>query len=244
MKFVTFLKLLPKLLDPVERDATRFLIADRFLALWYPKLTYSEYGRVWMDDRKFLDYYRKFDNLNFHSADRKYFLNSLLNLIDGLPGDSAECGAFHGASSWLICEHLKNTAKIHHIFDSFEGLSDPSETDGRHWQPGDLQVDEAAVRNNLSSYRVETYKGWIPSRFEEISDQRFCFVHIDVDLYQPTLDSLNFFYPRMVSGGILICDDYGFSTCPGAKQAFDTYMQDKEEKIIHVPTAQGFIIKK
>jgi hypothetical protein len=68
-------------------------------------------------------------------------------------------------------------------------------------------------------------------------------VHIDVDLYQPTLDSIRFFYPRLAPGGIILCDDYGYSSCPGAKGAFDEYMKDRPEKIIHAPTGQAFIIK-
>lgn len=55
---------------------------------------------------------------------------------------------------------------------------------------------------------------------------------------------LEFFYNRVVSGGIILCDDYGFAICPGAKRAFDEYMQDKCENIIHFPTGQGFIMKK
>ena len=48
----------------------------------------------------------------------------------------------------------------------------------------------------------------------------------------------------MVKDGIIVCDDYGFSTCPGAKQAFDEFMKGKPEPIVHVPTGQCFIIKK
>jgi hypothetical protein len=107
-----------------------------------------------------------------------------------------------------------------------------------------LRAGEETVKANLSHYpNVEILRGWIPERFPEVSSLSFCFVHIDVDLYQPTLDSLSFFYPRLVRGGLIVCDDYGFSTCPGATRAFDEYMKDKPEKIIHVPTGQGFIIK-
>jgi hypothetical protein len=76
-----------------------------------------------------------------------------------------------------------------------------------------------------------------------VADITFSFVHLDVDLYQPTHDSLAFFYPRMVTGGIIVCDDYGFDSCPGAKKALDDFFRDKEE-IINVPTGQAFVIKK
>ena len=53
----------------------------------------------------------------------------------------------------------------------------------------------SSINNYSVSYNnfIILLKGWIPSRFEEVKDKNFSFVHIDVDLYQPTLDSLNFF---------------------------------------------------
>jgi len=124
-------------------------------------------------------------------------------------------------------------------------LSRPEPIDGEYWKKGDLKASLAMVQKNLSAYGfVEYHKGWIPEKFREVAGQKFCFVHIDVDIYLPTLDSLKFFYPRMVQGGIIVCDDYGFSTCPGAKKAFDEFMREKPEPIIHIPTGQCFVIKK
>ena len=99
-------------------------------------------------------------------------------------------------------------------------------------------------RNNLSQFNfVKYYKGWIPDRFSEVQMLTFSFVHIDVDLYQPTLDSIAFFYERLNKGGIMICDDYGFITCPGAKKAMDDFFRDKTEPVIMLTTGQAFIIK-
>ena len=68
-------------------------------------------------------------------------------------------------------------------------------------------------------------------------------MHIDVNLYQPTLDSLAFFYPRMQHGGIVVCDDYGFSTCPGATRAVQEFLADAPEKMVALPVGGGFFIK-
>ena len=77
---------------------------------------------------------------------------------------------------------------------------------------------------------VRILNGWIPRRFKEISEQKFSFVHIDVDMFQPTLDSLKFFFPRLEKNGIIICDDYNFSSFPGAKKAWDEYFKDKNNE--------------
>lgn len=90
---------------------------------------------------------------------------------------------------------------------------------------------------------VNFYKGWIPDRFAEVADRQFSFLHIDVDLYEPTRDSIAFFYPRMTAGGVIVCDDYGFATCSGATKAIDEYLQDKPEKMVMLSDGGGFLIK-
>lgn len=247
MKLVTLFRLLyKKFFSKQESNYASFVLAEKITSLWYPKFTVSEHGKIWLEDKDFFDFYEKYVGKSYRSADRKFFIRSLLSLVDELPGDTAECGVFNGASSWLICSKFKNTNKVHHAFDSFEGLSLPLDIDGVYWQAGDLKSREDIAKINLGEYKdqIKIYKGWIPETFKNVSSEKFCFVHIDVDLYQPTFDSLCFFYPKMVTGGLILCDDYGFTTCPGAKKAFDEFMEDKAEKIINVPTGQAFVIKK
>lgn len=222
-------------------------LAEALTRLLSPGYLFSDYGLVWLDDEEFFDYYRRFYTEEFRSADRKFFLKNLLNLVPARMGDMAECGTYTGASAWLLAERAVAHGDTHvHLFDSFEGLSTPGEADGSFWSRGDLTASEQQLRQNLSSFGsiVHVYKGWIPERFDEVADRTFSFVHIDVDLYQPSWDSLEFFYPRVPPGGIIVSDDYGFSTCPGAKGALDEFVADKPEKVVQVPTGQAFIVKK
>jgi hypothetical protein len=146
----------------------------------------------------------------------------------------------------MIADELRRAGvnrKIH-LFDSFEGLSKPGEKDGTFWSTGGLSADESKARQNLAGFsNAAFYRGWIPERFPEVGDRSFALVHIDVDLYQPTLDSLAFFYPRMVKGGLIICDDYGFTTCPGAREAMDSFFGHMPELVVHLPTGQGLVLK-
>ena len=136
-----------------------------------------------------------------------------------------------------------------HLFDSFEGLSQPdksdmtSRKDKRTWEKGDLSTPEDTARQTLKDFlNIHFHKGWIPERFPDVAEEKFRLVHIDVDLYQPTMDSLLFFYPRMSHKGIIILDDYGSTICPGAHKAANEFMSDKPEYIIHLSTMQGIII--
>ena len=106
----------------------------------------TDYGLSWFEDQAFIGQYRRLCPDNDRSANRKYFLRSLLKLADRLPGDAAECGVYEGASSWFICDHFRNSAKVHHAFDSFEGLSKPATADGHYWQLGNLSTPEERAR--------------------------------------------------------------------------------------------------
>jgi len=120
----------------------------------------------------------------------------------------------------------------------------PDAGDGSHWRGNDLSSDTSHAKQFLSRFNnVEFHDGWIPSRFSDVEDKNFSFVHIDVDLYQPTHDSIVFFYSRLSPGAIVVCDDYGFTTCPGATRAFDEFLSDKPEKMLALPDGGGFFIK-
>jgi hypothetical protein len=181
-------------------------------------------------------------------AERTFAVRELVASLDHVTGDTAEIGAYRGKTSYFICK--ARGEGTHHVFDSFAGLSEPQtedKPDGEaafHWKRGDLSVQEEVVRENLAEFAsVEFYRGWVPDRFPEVAERQFAFVHVDVDLYQPTLDTLKFFYPRLMPQGMIVCDDYGFTSCPGAYRAMREFMEDKPERVIHLPTGQGLIIK-
>lgn len=240
-----FIRLTGKWMLTGKKDL-RYYAMERLANMFNPHFHFTEYGQVWRDDKKFEEYYVGFEGDNYHSLDRKYTVDQFLKLIKNIPGDTVECGSFTGGTSYLICKSIAccGQSKQHHIFDSFEGLSKPAKEDGVYWKQGDLTTSEDVCRSNLSEFDfVHYYKGWIPDRFQEVKDLRFSFVHIDVDLYQPTHDSIDFFYNRMNKGGVLICDDYGFYSCEGAKKAMDNFFNGKPESIIMLTTGQSFIIK-
>lgn len=200
----------------------------------------------WWRNEEFTRFLDRFEERSLPNVDRKWMVYQLLRLSSELPGDTAECGVYRGATSYLIC--CANLAarpgpKTHHLFDSFEGLSLPGPADGAHWSKGDLRCGLEEVRRSLSNFNeVRFHPGWIPSSFVDVDDRKFSFVHIDVDLHEPTRDSLAFFYPRMTPGGIIVCDDYGISTCPGATRAVDEFLQDQPEEMLSLPDGGGFLI--
>ena len=223
----------------------RYRWGERLFNAIVPDVRLSEYGRSFFNDAEFQNDYERFDRDNYHSYDRKFALRELLKLTHGLRGDVAECGVYRGGSAYLMAKELARQApgKHLHLFDSFAGLSQPGAHDGSHWRAGALASSLPEVSANLTEYShlIAFHAGWIPDCFSEAVDRSFCFVHIDVDLYEPTMASLEFFGPRMVKGGIVVCDDYGFDTCPGARRAVDEFAAARAIQVVHLPTGQGLL---
>ena len=197
---------------------------------------------------------------NFYKQLRHYSLQELVCHVmqQRLIGDFVECGVWKGHSAYIISSILsKNGFKgDFHIFDSFEkGLSKKIEKDKNlKNELTEQQVQEESrmfsstqeeVSACLSRFKfVHLYKGWIPSRFNEVEDRQFAFIHIDVDLYEPILESLNFFFPKLIKGGVIVLDDYGITQFPGAKKAVDEFLEKNTYQFFYeVPMGSSFIIK-
>lgn len=180
---------------------------------------------------------------------RCFNLQGVIRSLRHVAGDVAECGVRHGKSTAFMLE-ADPMKREYHVFDSFQGLSEPAPEDtsapsvASHWKKGDMAVNEAETRANLADFsNVAFYTGWIPERFAEVANRRFALLHVDVDLYHPTRDSLEFFWPRLAVGGVVVCDDYGFATCPGAKQAFDEFFGARAVGVTEVSTGQALVMK-
>ena len=165
---------------------------------------------------------------NFSKRLRYYSLQQIISYIlnKNEVSDFVECGCWKGHSSFIISKLITSSKKkINlHIFDSFEGLSVSTKNDqGFH------------LRDQSEKDRVAKYFS---------SSEEFSLIHLDVDLYEPTYESLKFFFPRLKNGGVIICDDYNFIAFPGAKKAWDDYFKDKNySQFYKVPFGACFLIK-
>ncbi len=140
-----------------------------------------------------------------------------------MSGYFAEFGVCQGGSLELLAKLYPK--RLIYGLDGFNGLPKPGKQD-LHTE-GEFALSDVEFKNLERVFggypNVEILKGYSPDVFETIKEVEFAFVHIDVDLYESVRGALDFFWPRLQEGGILIFDDYGFPTTPGAKKAVDEW---------------------
>jgi O-methyltransferase len=223
----------------------RFAIARRIVQRLDPGNFLGETHKIWL--REAGQVFAKLDLPTYHfqiRADRLWTLHECISSVDELEGDLIEFGV-HAGTSAAVMLNACGRGKFWGV-DSFQGLSEPmSEVDGLWWKQGDLATSYSSALQQLTPWRdrVEMVVGWIPECLENLPDNlAFKFAHVDVDLYEPTRASLEFVGSRMVLNGVIVCDDYGFETCPGAKRAIDEFLASTRHfRKVHLPTGQAVL---
>ncbi|MBN2015039.1 MAG: class I SAM-dependent methyltransferase [Candidatus Altiarchaeota archaeon] len=190
------------------------------------------------------------DKTTYMDYDRLYTLWQFVNCIDSDEQAIVEVGTYWGGSAWFIAESLcrvdrKNTF---FVFDTFEGHTVVDESvDGEHRvKEGFSDVSYEKVKSYLSVFsNLVLTKGDFLKTSNLLDDVKsFALVHIDVDVYPVTKYCLEFFKDRMITGGVIIVDDYGFTTCKGAKKAVDEFIGlRKDFFMFHLMTGQAVLAK-
>jgi hypothetical protein len=158
-----------------------------------------------------------------------------------IEGELAEVGTYRGGTAKIICEAKANRPL--HLFDTFSGLPKLSARDNPdNFHNGQYACTLENVKNYLKGYsNVSFYKGLFPESAGPIMQKRFAFVHLDVDLYESTFNSLAFFYPRMAKGAILVSHDYLWISA--VHQAFTDFFKDKPETVMELADNQCMFVR-
>jgi O-methyltransferase len=152
-------------------------------------------------------------------------------------------GVFRGGTA-LLLSALKSDGISLHLFDTFDGMPDVDQGKNFHKKEDFSNTYITKVQNLIGKFpNHHIHPGIFPATASSVENQQFSLCHIDVDIYSSVLDSCQFFYPRLVSGGVLIFDDYGFTSCPGAKQAVREFSDSLNIREVHLPTGQSIILK-
>jgi O-methyltransferase len=186
-----------------------------------PVATYSP----WRTDR---DFHATFEVIRDHTLVDFYRCYDLWNLVAEaakLPGgDILEVGVWRGGTGCLLARRaaLLGVDAAVHLCDTFAGVVKAGSQD-RHYDGGEHSdtsseiVRELAERLGLDKVRI--LQGIFPDDTgQKIEMRRFRLCHIDVDVYDSASEILKWVWPRMMPGGIVVFDDYGFLSTGGITQ--------------------------
>jgi O-methyltransferase len=159
-------------------------------------------------------------------------------LDEDIPGVLAELGVWRGDTSAFL-HALAPTRRVY-LFDTFAGFPEvdlPAGADDRRFR----DTSEAAIRARVgTSPEVVLRPGYVPETLAGLEGETFAFVLLDLDLYDPTVASLEFFYPRISPGGYLVMHDYNNPESEWAcKRAFDAFLADKPEALVEIGDMWG-----
>lgn len=178
----------------------------------------------------------------------------LYRLSQKLPGAIVECGVFKGASliRFRTFEEVFNHSRRQTIaFDSFGKFPPTSYSADRPRLKKYIaeagadsistsQLRQVFRRKNLGS-KVQLVKGnivtTVPAYVRSHPQLKISLLHIDTDVFEPAVVILEYLFPRLVKGGVLVLDDYG--KFPGETKAVNDYLGKKKKFIKHFSFAKS-----
>lgn len=164
-----------------------------------------------------------------------------------LPGDFVECGVNRGGISLSVMEYIQFNSldKRFYLLDTYCGF------------PEDLA--SVAASANRDSYEdcydevLETFKpysqariikGKVPETLQQVDTDKVCYLSIDMNCAEPEIAAMQFFWPKLVTGAVVLLDDYAYSEpYRRQKEAFDSLSKQLGFNILSLPTGQGLILK-
>lgn len=242
MKIKLFIKnLQKKILDIIEKSSgiklSRVLLPKKLLkSLKLPHSQIVPYGTYspWIEHSKFQKIFKIAKDYSYVDEYRMFELYQLASQASKIDGDFLEVGVWRGGSSAIIKNALKesNSENKFYIADTFKGVVKAGSREDSFYKGGEhSDTNIGYVKDLFKKIDIEEpiiMVGIFPDDFPDITIQNLAFVHTDVDAYESTKGIIEWCIPKMLKGGIIVFDDYGFYHCDGVTKYVDNLMLDPE----------------
>jgi O-methyltransferase len=214
--------------------------------LAFPIATYAP----WRSDQEFRAVYRAIRRNTFVDVWRCYELWSLLGELRDVAGAILEVGVWRGGTGALTAARAAGLGLDETVYlcDTWKGVAKTGKVDvyyrdGKHDDASQELVKELLARLGLTN--VELLEGVFPEdTAERISDRTFRLCHCDVDVYESARGVLEWVWPRLAPGGVVVFDDYGFPACPGVTKLVDEQRMREDRLVLHNLNGHGLIVKR
>jgi O-methyltransferase len=162
-----------------------------------------------------------------------------------LEGAVAELGVYKGKFARYLNQYFPT--RLLYLFDTFEGFDnrDIMRDKQNNFSPADQNFSDTSVEAVLKRMPhpqiCRPVKGFFPQSAKEIED-RFVFVSLDTDLYEPIYNGLHFFYPRLVTGGYIFVHDFNNEVYKGTREAVEKFCLEQKISFLPIPDLGGSVI--
>lgn len=166
-----------------------------------------------------------------------------------LEGDFVECGVNKGGYALTVMNYtgFRNLEKRFYLLDTFSGFVDKYITDeerklGRRAGTKFEECHEDVVRT-FKGWNAVIVRGAVPETLPLVESKKVCYLSIDMNCVIPEIAAAEFFWDKLVSGAVMVLDDYGWAGHHLQKRAFDRFASDRRVSVLSLPTGQGLVLK-
>jgi len=166
-----------------------------------------------------------------------------------LDGDFVECGVNKGGLSRAIVEYVdfNKSGKKFFLFDTFDGFDSSllldSEKD-KYLKVAHYEKTYEHVKQVFQDFPlVKIIKGPVPHTLKDVEIDKVAYLSIDMNCVLPEQAALDFFWPKLVKGGVIVLDDFAYEGFEEQNIAHSKWAKEKGIEILYLPTGQGIIIK-
>jgi O-methyltransferase len=244
---LTLLHLMPRPSPPPHARPDYVYEADGLATVYHsPFLADAEWSRAYEEMAR--DWYP--DRPGFDVRWRMWVLTSLARQVKSVSADIAEFGVYRAGCARMILETVGLPAGArYHLFDTFAGIPDSELTErergeGYAGRLSDTSVE--VVERRLERWRdsLVFHVGDVFETIPRAGIDQLALAHRDLNASAPTRLALEYSYPRLVPGGTIVFDDYGWN--PDSyeqRDVIDEFCRELPESLIAVPTGQALLVK-
>jgi O-methyltransferase len=228
-------------------DNTEFGIEEFQYGAVKPYANYSP----WYGDADFQYIYSQIKENTLVDIYRCYELWEIVEKVSKLDDTASliEVGVWKGGTSAIIAKKL---AQLHshstfYMADTFTGVAKASDKDkfyngGEHAETTQ-EIVEKLLEGNYDEYKI--LKGVFPDDTAHLilANEKFNFCHIDVDVYESAKGIVEWIWNKLIPGGVIVFDDYGFHTCNGVTRYVNEQKKLTDRMVVHNLNGHAIMIK-
>ncbi|VTR93087.1 Uncharacterized protein OS=Candidatus Nitrospira defluvii GN=NIDE3429 PE=4 SV=1: TylF [Gemmata massiliana] len=168
-----------------------------------------------------------------------------------LEGDFVECGVGYGFSSLVLCHYLdfNSTHRRFFLFDTFAGIPEAqmSATERTERLSDNRQMYPECFSTVVNTFepfpKVQLVRGCVPQTLSQVEISKVSYLHIDMNIAAPELAAIEYFWPKLTPGAVVVFDDYGWEKYAEQQQILDAFARREGVMIATLASGQGLLIK-